>query len=164
MIEFYILLATSVLIFLILPFILKSNAVFMFLLLCASELVAKQVSVEDSKFVSSFITSSSIPIYSIVQIVILTFGPLFILLVYKNTLQAKNIIFNLLVGLASAVVFIELVATKLPFDQSRNIENASLYQTLEAFLGVALVTGLVGSIIYLVANKPHSLKAAKHHK
>lgn len=164
MFEFYIVSASGLILFIALPLLLKSNAVLMFLLLCAGELVAKQVSVEASKFVSSFITSSSLPIYSAVQISILLIAPMFILLAYKNTMQAKNIFFSITAGLAATIVFVYLVTAKLPYDINQKIENTHYYSTITAFVSVALVAGLVAATIYLIANKPHSLKVAKHDK
>ena len=82
--ETIILAVISVVIFFIAPIVLKSNAIYMFLLLAVSELTSNVVSKEATKFLSSFIPSATIPLYSVVQIAILVLPPIFILFVYRK--------------------------------------------------------------------------------
>ena len=162
--ETIILAVISAVVFFISPIILKSNAIYMFLLLAVSELTSNVVSKETTKFLNSFIPSTTIPLYSVVQIAILLLPPLFILFVYRKSIKPKYLILNIICAASATVVFFNLVVSKLPYDNKTVIENANLFNTLSTFLDVALVAGLLASIIYIFLKKPKHDKKDKKHK
>jgi hypothetical protein len=165
MISLYVILGLSAFLFLFVPLAFRSNAVYGYLLLIAGELASKQVSVETTKFLNSIFTGLSLPMYSIVQIFILIFGSALVLFLYRKTSKPKDLIFNIVVGASASLVATFLVVSKLSYDQKNTIENLSLYQTLDNFIGVAVVTGLLGSLFYFVFHKSvHISKHDKKHK
>jgi hypothetical protein len=165
MLSLYIILALSVFLFIFAPLAFRSNAVYAYLLLAGGELASRQVSVEATKFLSSIFTGISIPLYSIVQITILIFSAGAVIVIYRKTSKPKDLIFNIIVGLSASLVATFLVVAKLPYDQKNTIENLGLYQTLDNFIGVAVVAGLLGSLFYFLFHKSvHISKHDKKHK
>lgn len=165
MLNLYIIIGLSVILFLFIPLAFRSNAVYGFLLLAAGELTSRQVSVEATKFLNSILTGLSVPLYSIVQIVILLFGSIVVIVLYRKTAKPKDLIFNVIVGLSASLIAVYLVVAKLPYEAKNSIENLSLYQSIDNFLGVAVVAGLLGALFYFVFHKSaHFNKHDKKHK
>jgi len=165
MISLYIIIAISAALFFFSPLAFRSNAVYGFLMLAVGELASRQVSVEATKFLSSIFTGLNIPLYSVVQIVILLFGSVIVLFLYRKTAKPKDLVFNIVTGLSATLICVYLIVAKLPYETKTSIENMSLYQSLDNFLGVAVVAGLLGSLFYFVFHKSvHFSKHDKKHK
>lgn len=164
MTELSVIAVAGFIIFLIGPLLLKSSPVYMFLLLCASELVCKLTSVDATKFTASFIPSKSAPLYTIVQLVIILLVPLIVMFAYKGSLQPKHLLLHILAGISAAILFISLAVAKMPYDLNQKIEALDIFIKGVSFLDVALVVGLFASFFYILAIKPKHEKHAKKHK
>lgn len=164
MTELSLIAIAGLIIFLIGPLLLKSNPIYMFLLLCASELVCKLTSVDATKLVTSFIPSKSAPIYTIVQLVILLLVPLIVMFAYSGSLKPKYLILHIFTGISAVFLFISLAVTKMPYDLNQKIESLNIYSKGISFLDVALVVGLFASFFYILAIKPKHEKHVKKHK
>ena len=84
---------------------------------------------------------------------------------YRKTAKPKDLVFNIVTGLSATLICVYLIVAKLPYETKTSIENMSLYQSLDNFLGVAVVAGLLGSLFYFVFHKSvHFSKHDKKHK
>lgn len=156
-----ILASLSGIIFFLAPIFLRSNAVLVFLSLCASEQLVNLVSKDVTEFVNSSITLDSYPTYSIVQIFLLLIAPIIILFVYRNSVKASKLFWQIIPAFSAAVMCFLMVIQKLPYDTKILIEQSSLYETVEPFFQVVLVSGIVTSIIFLIFNRPKIHKKDK---
>lgn len=149
----------------VLPIILRSNAVLMLLTLCSGEVLARLTSQDLTQLASSFITAD-IPLYSIIQIILLTIAPLLIMIWYRKSAKS-DIIIQVLVAVCVAVLSIMLITSKLPYETQANLQNSSLYESIKPYFGVAMAAGLFLSLIRLWLKRPRHAKpedTKKHHK
>lgn len=159
-----VVLAVIGLVFGIAPLFLRSSAVLIFLSLCAGEILARLTSQDVTQMVSSFASLNNLPVYSIVQIFLLVIAPIVLLFAYKNSVKPSMLFVHIIPALASVVVCVMLVVTKLPYDTKTAIEASDLYTTIKPFFSLAIAAGLLSSVFYLVAVKPKHDKHDKHHK
>jgi hypothetical protein len=157
-----IIIVVSAIVFGIGPIFLRSSAVLIFLTLAAGELLSRMTSQDITQFVRSLPSTSSMPIYSIVQIALLLVVPLVILLGYRNSIKPGQLFFHFLPAVASVVICVMLVVAKLPYDLKESIQVASIYKTIEPFFSVAIAAGLLSSAMYLLMTKPRHHKDKKH--
>lgn len=158
------LLAACAILFGLLPLFFRSNAVYVFLTLSAGELLARLTAQDATQFVRSLPAANSLPIYSIVQIALLVIGPLIIIFAFKNTSKAGQLFLFLLPAVASVVVALMLIVTKLPYDTSQKIQESAIYGAIEPFFAVAVAAGLASSIAYLITIRPKHHGGHKKHK
>jgi hypothetical protein len=156
-----ILIIICLVIFGLLPLFFRSNAVYIFFALSAGELLARLTAQDATQFVRSLPATSGLPVYSIVQILLLVIGPLIIIFAYKNTSKPGQLFLFILPALASVVVAVMLIVTKLPYDTAQTIEQSGLFNSIEPYFPVAVAAGLASSIAYLISIKP---KHHAHHK
>lgn len=156
-----IIIAVIGVIFGLLPLLLRSSAVLVFLSLCAGEILARLTSQDITQMVSSFGALSNFPIYSAVQIFLLVIAPVVLLFAYKKSVKPSMIFVQIIPALASVAVCIMLVVAKLPYDTKIVIESSNLYIMIKSFFSLAIAAGLLSSLFYLVAIKP---KHDKLHK
>lgn len=149
-------------IFGILPVLLRSSAVLIFLTLAAGELLSRLTSQDATQFVRSLPATNGLPSYSIVQIILLTIVPLVLLFAYKNSIKPSQLFFHLLPAVASVIVCVMLVTAKLPYETKEAVEKSGIYVALEPFFGVAVAAGLLSSAFYLIGTKPRHHKDKKH--
>ena len=157
-----IVITVSVLVFGVGPIVLRSSAVLIFLTLSAGELLSRMTSQDATQFVRSLPATSGLPIYSIVQILLLLIVPVIILIGYRNSVRPGQLLLHFLPAVASVVVCIMLVVTKLPYEVKESIEAATIYKTIEPFFSVAVAAGLLSSAMYLLMTKPKHHKDKKH--
>lgn len=152
----------SAIIFGILPIVLRSSAVYIFLTLAAGELLSRLTAQDATQFVRSFPAPNGMPTYTIVQIALLTVVPIVILISYKNSMKPSQLFFHLLPALASVLVCVMLVTAKLPYETKDAVENSGIFKAIEPFFSVAVAAGLLSSAFYLMAIKPKHEKHKKH--
>lgn len=156
-----LLLIICAVVFGLLPLFFRSNAVYVFFALSAGELLARLTSQDATQFVRSLPATNSLPVYSIVQIILLVVGPLIIIFAFKNTSKPGQLFLFLLPAVASVIVAVMLIVTKLPYETSQKIQESGLYGALEPYFAVAVAAGLASSIAYLISIRP---KHHAHHK
>lgn len=156
-----IVIGASTIVFGILPIILRSSAVLIFLTLAAGELLSRLTAQDATQFVRSLPASNNLPTYSIVQIVLLTIVPVLILFAYKNSIRPHQLFFHFLPAIASVLVCVMLVTAKLPYETKDAVEKSGIYMAIEPFFSVAVAAGLLSSAFYVISTKP---KHEKHKK
>ena len=137
----------------ILPLVLKSNAVFIFFALSAGELLARLTAQDATQIIRSLPATSNLPLFSIVQIVLLVIAPLIILISYRNRVSNNRIFLHVLPAVASVLVAVMLVVNKLPYETKKVIEDSSVYAEIMPFFSVAIAAGLFSSVMYLIFNR-----------
>ena len=151
-----------VVLFGVMPLLLRSNAVLIFFALCAGELLARLTAQDATQFLRSLPATNNLPLYSIVQIALLLLPPIFILFGYRNSSKAGQLFFMILPAVASVIVGIMLIVAKLPYETKATVEASSLYTTISPYFSVAIAAGLVSSTLYLIATAPNPHKRKKH--
>ena len=148
----------------ILPIILRTNAIYMLLALCAGEVLARLTAQDVTQIASSFITAD-IPLYSIVQITLLLIAPLLVLFWYRKAAKS-DIVLQIIAAVATAVLCVMFVVAKLPYEPQNVLQSAELYVTLKPFFSVAIASGVFVSLLWFWIKKPKREKAEdkKHHK
>jgi len=152
----------SFIVFGILPIVLRSSAVLIFLTLAAGELLARLTAQDATQLVRSLPATSGLPTYSIVQIVLLTVVPILILFAYKNSSKPSQLFFHILPAVASVLVCVLLVTAKLPYETKDAVESSGIYGSIEPFFSVAVAAGLLSSAFYVISTKPKHHKDKKH--
>lgn len=150
-------------IFIAFPLIMRSKAVFMFLTLCAGVLLADLVAKDVTNIVNSII-SLNIPVYSIVQIVLMVIVPIIILFLFRRSVKT-DIIWQIVPAVAAAVVCFMQAVNMLPYDLQNNLMQTDLYLSIKTYYGVAVAGGVLFCLFYFFTNHPkHSKSDKKHHK
>jgi hypothetical protein len=159
-----ILLGIIAVVFGLAPLLLRSNAVYIFLTLCAGEILATLVASDLTQVASSMVTYD-LPKYTIVQLVLLLIAPVALLLVLKHSVKPAKILMQVIPAIATVVVAFMFVVKKLPYDTQQKMVSSNIYQLVEPFLGLAVAVGLVASIFYLWTKRPKDKdKEKKTHK
>lgn len=152
----------AVLFFAVLPLVFRSNAVLIFLMLAAGELLSRLLAQDATQVVRSLPSVSGMPVYSIVQIALLLIAPVIILFATKNSTKPSHLFFMLLPAVASALLCVMLVTAKLPYETKELVEKSTLYITIEPFFSVAIAGGIVSSALYLITSHPKHKAHKKH--
>jgi hypothetical protein len=159
----FVFLGIIVVVFGIMPILLRSNAVYILLTLCAGDLFAHLAARDVTQIISSAVTVNA-PIYSIVQISLLVAVPLILLFLYKKT-AGSTIFLQIIAAAVSVVVCFMLVTTSLPYDTQTVIKESDIYSTIQPYYSAAVAAGLFISIIYFWIQKPgHLKKRSKKHR
>lgn len=145
------LLGIVVVIFGILPILLRSNAVYILLTLCAGDLFAHLAAKDVTQIINSTVTVNA-PIYSIVQITLLVAVPLILLFLYKKT-AGSTFFLQAIAAVVSVVVCFMLVTTSLPYDMQSAIKDSDIYSIIQPYYSAVVATGLFISIIYFCIKK-----------
>lgn len=145
----------------ILPLFFRSNAILIFFALSAGELLARLTAQDATQFVRSLPATSNMPVFTIVQIVLLVVAPLVVLFGYRNNTKPGQLFLHLLPAIASVVVAIMLIVAKLPYDTKTAVEESGLYLAIEPYFALAVAAGLFSSVMYLIVTRP---KHDSHHK
>ena len=157
-----ILLGIIAVVFGLLPILLRSNAVYILLALCAGDLLATLASKDVTQIIGSTVNING-PVYSVVQITLLVVAPIILLFLYKKS-AGSTFLLQLVAAAASVLVCFMLVAMSLPYDMQNNIQNSNLYLTVKPYFSVAIAAGLFVSLIYFWIKKPSRKKHGKKHK
>lgn len=148
----------------ILPLILRSSAVLIFFALCAGELLARLTAQDATQFLRGMPATDALPLFSIVQIALLLLPPIFILFGYKNSNKSSQVFFQILPAVASVIVGVMLIVSKLPYETKQLVESSSAYSYVSPYFSVAIAAGLLSSTLYLIAIAPKPHKHKKHKK
>lgn len=159
-----IVLGIIAIIFGIAPIVLRTNAVYMLLALCAGEVLARLTAQDVTQIASSFITAD-IPLYSIVQITLLLIAPILVMVWYRKAAKS-DIILQIFAAAATAVLCVMFVIAKLPYEPQNALQGADLYITLKPYFSVAIAAGVFVSLLWFWVKKPKHEKPEdkKHHK
>lgn len=154
-----ILLGILAVVFAVAPILFRSNAVYIFLALCAGEILARLTAQDVTQIVNSIITVD-VPMFSIVQIVLLLIAPVLLLFMYRRTAKA-DLIIQIIPGVSAALLAFMFIVAKLPYDTQTVMQDSQLYGIVKPFFGVAAAAGLGASVVWFWAKKP---KHDKHEK
>ena len=156
-----ILLAIVGAVFGVLPLILGSNAVFMFLTLCAGDLLA-QLAAKDVTQITSSTVSVNAPMYVIVYIFLLVVASVVLLLLYRKS-SGSSVLLQIVPAAAAVVTSFMLITAALPSSLQDNIQSSHLFSTINPFFEFAVAAGLLASVFYLWARRPRGRKHGKKH-
>jgi len=154
-----VLLGIIAVVFGIAPIILRSNAVYILLALCAGEILARLTG-QDITQIANSIISADVPMYSIVQIVLLVISPLLLLFLYRKSVKA-DIVLQIIPAAAAVILCFMFVIAKLPYETQNALQGSSLYDLLKPYFGLAIAAGMVSSVVWFWLKKP---KHEKHDK
>lgn len=158
-----VLLAVSVLVFTVVPLLIGSNAVYLFLTLCAGNLLALLTAKDLTQLAISVITING-PVYNYIQIALLLIAPLLVLIIFRKAIKSGGRLLQIVPALAAAYVCFMLVTSMLPTNLQNNIVASNLYGQIKPYYEFAVAAGLFVSVVYLWTKRPHNLKADKKHK
>ena len=149
-----ILLGILAVVFGLVPLMIGSNAVYIFLTLCAGEVLATLAASDLTKLANETI-SSNLPKYTIVQLVLLLIVPLMLLVIFKRSIKSSGKrILQIIPAAASVIIGFMFVAKALPYDLQQNIIKSDLYKIIDPYFGLVMAAGLIGSLLYLWTKKP----------
>lgn len=152
-----ILLGIIAVVFGVLPIIIRSNVVLIFLALCAGEVLARLMGNDATQIVNSFV-ATDVPMYSIVQIVLLVILPLLIVVWYKKAVKLQYIALHILPALATVLLCFMFVVAKLPYDMQNTMQNSNIYLTVKPYFGLVMAAAMATSAIWLFLKKPKHRK------
>ncbi len=159
-----ILLISCGVVFAFLPLLFRSNAVAIFLTLCAGSIVSKLVAQDATQIVNS-IVNFNVPMLSIVQIFLIVIAPVVLLLGLRKSITTPGIIWQLIPALAAAVLAVMFISASLPYEIQKQVEESQMYGLVKPYFGLAAAAGLLASVLHLWAHKPKHLgKHSKKHK
>lgn len=131
----------------------------MLLALCGGEVLARLTAQDITQIVNSVITVN-VPLFSIVQIVLLLIAPVILLFMYRKSVKADMVI-QVIPAVAAVLLSFMFVIAKLPYDLQKTMQDSQLYGLLQPFFGVAIATGMGASIVWFWAKKGHHQKKDK---
>jgi len=139
--------------------LLRSNAVYMLMGLCAGSVLASLAAKDVTQIFNSFI-NVNVPVYSYVQIVLLIVAPLILLFVYKKA-RGNNFMLQVVPAVALASLCFMFVTDMLPYDVQSQIKDSQVYMFIQPYFEIAIAVGLFASLIYFWAKKPSHDKRKK---
>jgi hypothetical protein len=149
-----ILLGIIAIMFGVAPILMGSNAIYIFLTLCAGEILAGLVA-SDLTQVASGLVTYDVPKYSIVQLVLLLIVPLVLLMVFKGSIKSTTKrVLQIIPAAASVVIGFMFVVEKMPYDLQQKIIASDLYKIVDPYFGLAVAAGLLGCFLYLWTKRP----------
>ena len=156
-----ILLGIVMAIFGIAPILLGSNAVYMFLGLCAGELMAKLIAGDIAQLVNSRVDINA-PVYCIVQIILLVIVPVVLLLMFRQGRKSNKFVMQIVPAVATVVAAFMLIVAKLPYDLQTKIQDSNYYSFMEPYFAITVTIGLIACVLYLWTKRPkHSKRTSK---
>jgi hypothetical protein len=148
-----VLLGISVVIFGIIPIIFGANSVYVFLTLCAGELLSQLASRDVTQIINSLVANSS-PVFAVVQIVLLLAAPLVTLVIFRKAIRSPKRVVQIIPAVATALACFILVVAKLPYDMQKSIQASDLYLLVKPYYEFAVAAGLLISVFYLWTKRP----------
>jgi len=115
----------------VLAIILRSNAVYMLLTLCAGAILAELTAQDVTQILNSLI-SVNIPIYSYVQIALLLIAPVILLIMYRKSAGSK-LILQLVPAIVFALISFMVISEALPYDMQTQIKESQIYTFIEPY-------------------------------
>lgn len=154
-----ILLGIIAVVFGVAPLLFRSNTVYILLMLCAGELLARLTAQDLTQVVNSLI-ATDLPTYSIVQIILLLIPPLLVLFWYRKSVNV-DVILHIIPAVSTVLLCYMLVVAKLPYDVQNSLQESNIYGLIKPYFGLAIGAGMLSSLIWFWAKKP---KHEKHDK
>lgn len=158
-----ILLSASVLVFAVIPLLIGSNAVYMFLTLCAGNLLAILTAKDLTQLAASFVSNNG-PVYNYIQIGLLLIAPVLVLVIFRKAIKSGGRLLQIVPALSAAFICFMLVSSMLPANMQNNIQTSNLYSQIKPYYEFAVAAGLLTSVLYLWTKRSHHLKADKKHR
>ena len=143
----------------VLAIILRSNAVYMLLTLCAGAILAELTAQDVTQILNSLI-SVNIPIYSYVQIALLLIAPVILLIMYRKSAGSK-LILQLVPAIVFALISFMVISEALPYDMQTQIKESQIYSFIEPYYEIAIAVGLFACMFYFWIQKPRHDKPSK---
>jgi hypothetical protein len=143
-----VVLGLIIVIFVILPMLMGSNVVYMFLSLGVGDLLANAAATNVTQLLSARMSSST-SVYNYVEIGLLIIAPIIVLLVSLKNVRGVSRFFQLIPALAATVVCFVLIKPMLTPALSSNVQNSHIYNLVSPYYQIAIVIGLLVSVIYL---------------
>lgn len=150
----------------VLPIVWRSRGAYVFLLLCAGNLLSASVSGSLTSEIKSAATTDNIPVQSIVQGTLLLLPALIGLVVSRGSLKKKKAIFHVLPALAAGLLAYLWFIRVLPIEQFSTLEAAEVTQQLLKARDTALIAGILSclTLIWLDRPKPDADEGKKKGK
>lgn len=142
--------------------VFRSNAVYMFLALCAGSVLAELVAQDLTQVLNSFI-DVKFPVYSYVQIFLLLIFPIILLFMYRKSAGASLPI-QIIPAVAFVILAFMFITTMLPYDMQKQIQDSNIYTLSKPYFGITVAVGMLASLFYFWTKKPHHEKHGKKHK
>jgi len=155
-----VLLLACATIFGVLPLFLRSNGALVLFTLCVGQILAGLVGSDVSNNISTKV-SSPLPIFTIVQIVLLVVPALLVMFIYRRAAKA-DILLHIFTYAVAVIVCFSAIATFLPYAAQTSVQDSSVYSQIHSYVGVILSAGIIASLVILWLKKPHHDK--KHGK
>lgn len=160
----FVLIGVTTVLFGVLPLVLRSNAVFMLLLLCIGDVAAKLVGQDVTQIVNS-VVNVNVPVMTIVQIFLAVILPLVVLLMFRGSVRGVKLLMQVVPAVAAVLLAMMFIVAKLPYNLQQTIQSDPLYGTIETFFPVAAVAGALSAFFYILSIRPkHDHHDKKHHK
>ncbi len=148
-------------IFGVLPLIMRSNVVAMFMSLFVGEAIAGLLAQDITDIISSTV-NLNIPVYNIVQICLLITAPLILLFLTKKSIGPAGFIMQIVPAVALVVVCFVFISAKLPYDQQQIVEGSKYYALAKPYMGILIGAALVFCILYFMSHGSKSDHKKKH--
>ena len=150
-------------IFGLLPLILRSNGALVLFTLCVGQILSGLIGLDVANKIN-IQTSSPLPLYTIVQIVILILPALLVMLLYRKAAKA-DILLHLITYAAAVIVCFSAIVTMLPYGTQLSVQDSTIYHQIHGYVGMILSAGIIVSLVILWLKKPHHDKkhGKKHH-
>lgn len=160
----YVLIGINLAVFLILQIYWKSKGVFVFLLLCAGNILSSSVSGSVSTAIANSTQNQSLPVSQVIKIIFLVGPAMLGLLLTKGSAKKKHLILNVLFGVASsALSYLWLIRT-LNYEQFSALESQSISIRILQIRDYLVGAGVVLSLAYLLFDKKKKDKHSKTKK
>lgn len=140
---------------------MRSNAVYMLLTLCAGELLAGLLAKDLTNIINSII-ALNVPLYTIVEIVLLVMTPVIVLFTFKKAVSSSKLLLQLIPAAASTIIAFILIVAKLPYDLQAQIKDTDIYFLANTYYAVAITAGLLTSMFYLWTKRPDKFDKKAH--
>lgn len=163
----YIVLAIIGGVFGLLPIIWKSKGVYVFLLLCAGNLLSASLSGSISNQIRDIVRVEDLPLQTIVRATLLLLPALLGILISRRSVKKKRAPVHFIASVAAAIVAYLWFIRTLPFEQFSALENADITKQLMQVRDAALGTGILSAIILIWMERPkpdEEHKKGKHKK
>lgn len=148
----------------VLPILWKSKGAYVFMLLCAGNLLSASVGGPLSNEIRDAANADNLPVLSIVRGVLLLLPPLLVILISKGSVKKKRAPYHLMPAIAAGVLAYLWFIRVLPFEQFSPLDNANITHQLMRARDGALVAGILSCLALLFAErpKPEDEKHKKH--
>ena len=151
-------------IFGILPIIWKSKGAYVFMLLCAGNLLSASLGGPLTNEIRDVTKAEGVPVLSIVRGVLLLLPPLLVILISRHSVKKKRASLHFLPAIAAGILAYLWFIRVLPFEQFSPLDSANLTHQLMRARDGALVAGILSCLALLYVERPKPEDEKKHKK